>query len=325
MSITDGNAAEAVNGDTHARTLRVRVQGLLEQETLSQRAAAQQADIGYSTFLAWMGDKYNGNIQSINDKIETWLNSHEKRKSVAVRQTRAPDYLETPTAQQFADVFSYAQATPDMGLITGGAGVGKTTAAQEWQKQNPNVWIMTADSSMRSPSAILRDLAVIVEAGSDRGSRLMSMIIRRVRGTRGLIIVDEAQHLTTEAIDLLRSLYDASGIGIVYMGNEPLRLRMEGMGRQSSHAQIFSRIGMRRKRDRPQVSDVRLVLEAWGINDAMVKKACRWIALQPGGLRQMNKTLNYAHMLGGGADLAGMKELATAWRDLTGGELPDFE
>lgn len=47
-------------------------------------------------------------------------------------------------------MFEYAQAGPDIGLITGNAGVGKTMAAEKYQHDTPNVWMMTADSSMRS-------------------------------------------------------------------------------------------------------------------------------------------------------------------------------
>lgn len=308
-------------------TLRTRVRAQMEGDYLTLAAAAQQSGVSYSTLSAWMNGKYAGNNGGVEEKVSRWLESCRTRTKVRRSMPQEPEFLETPSSQIWMSVFEYAQAGPDIGLITGNAGVGKTVSALEYQRNTPNVWMMTADASMRSPTAILRELTEVLDANEKRGPRMMAAVIQRVRGTRGLLIIDEAQNLTTEAIDLLRTVFDRGSIGLVFVGNEPLKGRIEGMGRQSSHAQIFSRVGMRKNRGRPQVKDVLQVLDAWGsINDSNLRKICRWIAMQAGGLRTMNKTLRYAYMLVGSAGRNELTEndLQVSWKELTGTELPSF-
>ncbi|MBR0559526.1 AAA family ATPase [Neokomagataea anthophila] len=296
----------------------MQVQGL----TVTQAAAA--SGIAKGTLHAWLAGTYAGVVANVDEKAEKWLASCNVKTRVRKQMPRTPDFIMTPSATIFFSVFSYAQAAPDIGLITGNAGVGKTMSAKAYQRENSNVWILTADTSMRSPSAVLRELAELVDATEKRGTRMMASILNRVRDTQGLLIIDEAQNFTTEAIDLLRTINDRAEIGIVFMGNEPLKGRIEGLGRTTSHAQIFSRIGKRKNRARPQISDMNLMLDAWGIDANDLRKTCRWIAGQPGGLRVMNKTLRHAFMLAGDDALEDI-HIEKTWKDLTGAELPSFK
>ncbi|OUJ17086.1 AAA family ATPase [Acetobacter sp. DsW_063] len=310
--------------ETRARTLRIELQAVIDAEGLAVKAVSEQADIGYSTLAAWLKGNYAGRTDTVNTKVSSWISAHKARKKVTAAAPQALEYLDIPSASAFRSVMEYSQATPDMGLITGGAGVGKTYAAEEHQRRNPNVWILTADPSMQTPNAVLRELCDVIGVECGAQQRRLAAIVRRVTGTRGLVIVDEAQHLTTQAIDQLRTIHDKARIGVVFIGNEPLRRRIEGMGRDTSHAMIFSRIGMRKRRDRSQVKDVAMVLDACGLSDQEIRDRCRFIAMQPGALRQMTKTLNYARVLARSSDRdeVSMRDLGDAWKELTSGELP---
>ncbi|MBY4640319.1 AAA family ATPase [Gluconacetobacter entanii] len=326
MVVTDIAPTGSEQDHSPSDTLRTRVQMQMESESLSIKAAATASGIAYSTLSAWLNNKYAGDNAAVDAKVERWLESARTRSHVRQALPQEPGFIETPTAQIWMSVFEYSQGGPDIGLITGDAGVGKTISAKYYRDHNPNVWLMTADSSMRSPTAILRKLTSLVDANVQRGPGMMDSILERVRDTRGLIIVDEAQNLQTESIDLLRKIYDEAEIGLVFMGNMPLKSRIEGMGRQSSHAQIFSRVGMRKNRAKPQVKDVLPMLDAWGIHEPTLRKVGRWIAMQPGGLRTLNKTVRYAYMLtraDGRQELA-EADLKSSWKELTGTELPSF-
>ncbi|EHH67593.1 hypothetical protein GMO_21640 [Gluconobacter morbifer G707] len=298
----------------------------MDAKGMSLSQAAQESGIAKGTLSTWIPGKYMGRTENVDEKAQKWLDSVQTRSQVRKLMPREPGFLETPSALIFRQVFEYAQTGPDIGLITGNAGVGKTMSAEAYRKETPNVWMMTADSSMRSPTAVLRELTEIVDAAEKRGPRMMARLIRRVQGTHGLIIVDEAQHLQTESIDLLRTINDRAQIGLVFMGNEPLKGRIEGMSRDTSHAQIFSRIGMRKNRKQPQVKDTRAIFDAWGIDDANLFQLCRWIAGQPGGLRSMNKTLRYAWMIAASDERNQITErdIQSAWSSLTNGELPSY-
>ena len=67
----------------------------------------------------------------------------------------------------------------------------------------------------------------------------------RVNGVRGLLIVDEAQHLSLRALETLRALHDATGAGLALMGNAVVYARLTGGRRAAEFAQLFSRVGKR--------------------------------------------------------------------------------
>lgn len=304
----------------------IRFKAYMESQNLSRKEAAAESGIADGTLYAWLKGAYTGRNDNVDGKAEKWLESVRTRAKVRNLMPREPSFIETPTALSFRMVFEYSQAGPDVGLITGNPGTGKTMSATAYRAETPNVWMMTADSSMSSPTAILQELTELVDATEKRGPRMMASLIRRVQGTHGLIIVDEAQHLQTRTFDLLRTIYDRAQIGLVFMGNGPLAARIEGMSRDASFAQIFSRIGMRKSRKQPQVKDTRAIFDGWGIEDARLFDLCRWIAGQPGGLRSMNKTLRYAAMLAGSDERKQIseKDIQAAWRQLTNGELPSY-
>lgn len=136
-------------------------------------------------------------------------------------------------------------------MITGAPGTSKTMTARHYCQNSSNAWLVTADSPLRTPRAILQEVAEVVDCSVKKGPRLMSALIRRLQDTQGLLIVDEAQHLTTAALDQLRALNDRAGIGIAWIGNEPLRGRIEGMGREASFARYSAAWGCGRTAGNP--------------------------------------------------------------------------
>lgn len=153
---------------------------------------------------------------------------------------------------------------------------------------------------------------------------MMREVINRLRDTGGLLIIDEAQHLTTAALDLLRALNDRAGIGIAWIGNEPLRGRIEGMGREASYAQIFSRVGMWKSRHNPTKADLNQLIDAWGVEGEPVRKTLRWIGSREGGLRELNKTLRFAWFLAGseGRDELTQADVEAGWNQRRPTALP---
>lgn len=55
----------------------------------------------------------------------------------------------------------------------------------------------------------------------------------RLKGTQGLLIVDEAQHLSAGAIDQLRAVHDRAEVGLALLGNEEVWSRIDGGGRKA--------------------------------------------------------------------------------------------
>jgi DNA transposition AAA+ family ATPase len=294
--------------------LRAEVRTAMETRNISTPQAAKQIGLGYSTLQAFMAAKYSGDNWKIAELLRKWLHS---LAAAAERRTIVPSatpFVATPTALAFLDVLEHAQFVPDLVIITGGAGVGKTTAAEEHQRRQPNVWLMTAKPSVSSTSAVLDAICEALTVTETVASRRNRALIRRLTGTQGLLIVDEAQHLTTQALDELRSIHDEAKIGLALMGNHEVYARLEGGSRKPQFAQLYSRVGMRIARPRPLAGDVEALLEAAQIEGVDERKLLRTIAAKPGALRGMAKTLRVAGILAASdGDAVTRQHLVDAW------------
>ncbi len=143
-----------------------------------------------------------------------------------------PGFVSTPTAQRVLGALAYAQMAGDMAVIYGGAGLGKSITCEYYRDSSPNVWIATMSPSTAGVVTALQEICDALSLDSSGGARAMAKrICRRVKDTRGLLIVDEVQHLSVGALDEIRSIHDATTLGIALVGNDGVFARMAG-GRQ---------------------------------------------------------------------------------------------
>jgi DNA transposition AAA+ family ATPase len=164
----------------------------------------------------------------------------------------------------------------------------------------------------------------VTEVG--RQDRIARLIKQRLIGTRALIIVDEAQHLSTEMLDQLRAFHDQAEIGIALVGNSAVIGRLEGGRRSSEYAQLYSRVVMRLNRREPKRADVEALMDAWSVEDAEVRKALRAVAKQGGALRSCNKAFLLAQMVASneGRTLSA-EDVQLAWGQISDQRVPQRE
>ena len=207
-------------------------------------------------------------------------------------------FFEGPAAANAAAALEYAQQAGDMAQVIGGPGVGKTCAAREFARRNPNCWIATMAPDCSAVAMALNEicdaLRVVPEYG--RGSRAMAQAIRsRVRGTHGLLIIDEVQHLGLPAIEEVpRSIHDATEIGIAFLGSYSFQARVAAEKITARTAQIMSRFGMRVSIARPSEDDVDAMLDAWKITRRKERDFLKRLATGAGALRIVAKTIRLA-------------------------------
>lgn len=247
---------------------RERVRQIMEAEGLNQKVIAREADIAYGTFTGWLAGTYQGNNDKFTGAMQIWLSSREENKRTALTIPQAPVFVETPSARAFIETLRFAQIMPEIAVISGAAGIGKTTAAHRYQANNPNVWVATMDPTTSKVNGMLMELCDVMDVLENAPAKLARAIGRKISGTGGLIIVDEAQFLEIRSLDQLRSLYDRHNVGIALMGNEDVYSRLTGEGKRSTFAQLFSRIGMRITQPKPKAADMCRLIEAWGVTDS---------------------------------------------------------
>ena len=288
---------EQFNAIEEAARLRVQCELIQKAEVLTQKEMALESGIPMGTFTNWLKDTYTGRVDNVNKKVVRWLASREKNKAAALNIPDAPEFMTLETAMKVEQVLRFAQLMPDMALIVGDAGTGKTTTAQFYREHNPNTTLVTAHPSTARANTLFGEIARLVGVREKASSRIFQAVADVIGVAGHLLIVDEAQHLAMDALEELRALHDIHGVGIVLMGNKSVHSLVTSGHNEAQYAQLFSRFGQRVVLGEPPKGDVDQLLDKWGVTDKKIRSACHVISKRPGALRGMTKTLRMAIVL----------------------------
>jgi DNA transposition AAA+ family ATPase len=139
-------------------------------------------------------------------------------------------------------VFDRTRKHQNFGAVTGYVGVGKTSFCKEYQASHPLTLFVEANPNM-TPGVMLTELLeqlnVAVPVGLDKKFR---EVCRVVGGTNYLLVADEAERLSSAALEYLRRIRDKAGVGVVLVGTEKLTQLIKKNHGQFD--QIRSRVGM---------------------------------------------------------------------------------
>ncbi|MDD2870112.1 AAA family ATPase [Neomegalonema sp.] len=288
---------------SHDPALQMRVRGLMERRGLSQAQAANETGVSPTALSQWLQGKYAGSIPAIEGKLANWLAAQERHDAAAGILPNRPDFFRSPTAEKALAVFSYAQMMGDIVCVYGHPGVGKTRSIHQYRSTNPSVWVATISPNSASLGATLEEVGDALGVRESGRRKLARAIRRRMEGTRGLLIIDEAQNLSIGALEELRSIHDATDVGLALVGNPDVYARLTGGERSMRFAQLYSRIGMRLFLKGATAGDVRALAAAWGVKGSEEIALLREVAAEPGALRAASKVLVLAAMAGGGEGL----------------------
>lgn len=286
---------------------------------ISQVALAREIGISGTTLSQWLNDRYQGDNEAVSTKVATWQRSRQAAsESGAVASV---GWVDTASSRAIEAALLFAQDKGSIAVVYGGAGLGKTTATRHYAECNPNVWRVAASPASAGLMAMLEAIASALELRDiqNRPSVYAREIGRRMAGTRGLLVIDEAQHVSVQALEELRSIHDGCGVGLALLGNEAVYARLTGGSRQATFAQLFSRVGYRLRVNSPTRADTDAIVAAWGIVGEKEREWAHGLASLPGGLRGLSHTLRQASMAASANERAvDVRTLQLAWRSLGG-------
>lgn len=297
--------------------LRARCNEIIERDGVSKARMAELLGLKNQTFQAWLNDTYAGRNDLVAKEVAKGLASLDERERASAILPPDLAFVETPTARKIRTHLQFAHYSPAIVAIAAGAGLGKSKTIRHYQATTANVWVATAEPCTATVYPMLGLIADAMGIEEKVQTRLSSAIKKYVSGKGGLLIIDEAQHLETKALDQLRSLPDAVEIGLALVGNERVYAKLEGGGRKAEFAQLFSRIGKTMTQARPHTADVEAIVSAWGITGTQERKLLRTVASKGGALRAVSMTLRAAAMMAGGVDRIELKHLRAAFEDLS--------
>ncbi|MNF28243.1 hypothetical protein D3C84_89140 [compost metagenome] len=270
---------------------------LVGDSELTQVQVAKQAGMSEAVLSALMAGTYKGNVERNLAKLGKWLKTRaESSKTQGLVRGPKDGWLPLPTAVRIQNVMKKAQGLRAWGLVYKGAGVGKTTTARHYQSENSNVWIFTADPFRNNEMAVLQGLCAqlkIDNQGLTR-ARMSEEIVKRVEGTNGLLIIDEAQYLSERILNGIRVLTD-DRIGVVLLGNDVVKTRMSAPRTAVDMNPVWSRVISCLELPTVGREDIANYLKVWDIEDQeVVRFACDKIPQSVGALRSLYRLLQVA-------------------------------
>lgn len=295
---------------------------MVQDRSVTQAQLGREIGVSGSVVNQWLKGNYPGDNESVTSKVRMWLDARRDRQQASDRMPSAPAYVPTPISVKIIGALSYAQIAGDIACIYGGAGLGKTQSIEQYARVSLNVWHVTMKPSTSSVVPALEEICAVLQIAEQGGAaKLARAIVRRMRATGGLLVIDEAQHLSVAALDEIRSIHDAIGIGIAFVGNEKLYASMTGGNRAANLDRLHSRIGKRLSLTKATENDVVALIKAWGINDSRCRNTLLDIARKPGALRTLTKTLRLAAMYAmAEKQTVCCEHVGRAWRELGGAE-----
>lgn len=204
-------------------------------------------DLGYtensSLMSQYFAGKYAGNLMRLERRISDFL-KRELELATLIEQSSFEDerfsFVETSVFKRFNEAAKMCQLRGQIGRLTGASGIGKTRAVLEYQKRDSGVIVIQAHKYFTARE-VFREIAF--KCGIEpRGTihTLMLAIVEKLKGTRRLIIIDEAEHLNANTLDEVRQLNDRAGVGVLYVGTEKFKSKITTL--RGDYGYIVNRI-----------------------------------------------------------------------------------
>ncbi len=214
----------------------------LEVTKESRSSVAKKLDISPSALTTFLNGSYPS-PHTIIPKVVAFSLMEEKKEYIPVK----PSFQRTYISNDVINTIEYCKLHGSMGIFYGDAGIGKTEGAKEFIKNNPESILITINPVF----ATIKGVSKLICNGlriSDYKTNMdaYSAIVRKLKDSKRVVVVDEAQHLTIKTLEHLRSMIvDDAECGLVLIGNETIYNRM--LGKQEAQlAQLFSRVAIRK-------------------------------------------------------------------------------
>jgi DNA transposition AAA+ family ATPase len=217
----------------------------MELSRKSQRQISKETGLSSSVISQFLKGGYTGDNEEVAKTVNQYLTMGKERLNSVSSSCFYPELQNT---KEVLFACFYAHRNNDITLVSGDAGAGKTTALKHYAESNTGVIFVTANACTTSASAVLG--LICQKVGRQlpvRKAAMMNTLVEVLSGTNRLIIIDEADHLSLDALQAVRNLNDLAEVGIVLSGNDKIYLQMKSGRRSYEFDQLRTRIIVRRR------------------------------------------------------------------------------
>lgn len=216
--------------------LRQALKSFMEEKGLKQAQVKRSLGISEAALSQWLNNCYTGNIPKIEEDVKAFL-QRQYEKSALVK-VDIP-FIETSISKAIFEVARMCHLDCEMGVVYGSAGYGKTFSVKEYARQNPDTILIEVDPGWTARALmrkIHRDLGLDGRGFLDD---IVSEIVSRLQNSGRLIIIDEAENLDSDVLNLVRRIYDHANVGLLLVGMPRLLHNLKG--KKGEFSQLYSR------------------------------------------------------------------------------------
>jgi hypothetical protein len=238
--------------------LKGRLVNHISSNNLKQNDVATKIGYSETSLSQWLAGTYKADTKKMDENIKSYLDREEARTKEIVKN---PDFVATETAKIIFDSARQCHLDKRMRVITGAAGTGKTTAIKEYKKRNTGVICLTSSVTMTPPRLYKSFYKEIGLSGRCNSWDMEESIIASLKDTDSLVVIDEAEYLPTNALDIARKIHEDCNVGLLLVGTEKLYYNLSG--RKNQHAMLWSRVVSSWMTERLNLSEIESIVKQY--------------------------------------------------------------
>lgn len=231
--------------------LQEKFRGFLAREGLKQAYVARSLGVSSSQISQWLSCKYKGDVTALEANIKSFMENYSIKSSQMTEQDDICD-LDNYTAAMF--VAEEAIVNQEMVALYGIPGSGKSVVAKAFAKAHPESTFIEVVPGINVLTLLKLIAGKLGIGGVKSTDELIFAIATEFTRRDGVLVIDEAEHLTTKGLEVLRRIYDFSRVPVVLIGTYGLLKNLKG--NNGELLQLYSRIQGRWEFKEPSESDM---------------------------------------------------------------------
>jgi len=261
----------------------------MDQTGASLRDLTKEIQKSRTSISQYINYRYEGDLASFERKIEVFLRKKDPK-------TVGNGTCETTSFRELYSIYEFSNSEKIMVAGIGESGTGKTFFARKIVRKHPNTTLITADPCKRSITRVVRLIQTnIRSSGEGCTDDILRGIIDNLKESSQFLIFDESHFLSWDGMEIVRAIWDATGIGIMFLAQPRFYIQMRG---RNSYRwdQIISRIMIARNLNSITRDDIKLI--AYSIHAKLTRSCITYlheIAQKTGRLRVVTSLLKQAH------------------------------
>jgi len=209
----------------------------LEKQGLSQASIARSIGISASALSQYMRGIYTGDVEALEKKINTYMENYHEQSG----QNNKMAIVQTADLTMVDCTCSEIVINQEMGVIYGKAGTGKTVAIKDWASKHPEAVLVETLPMMSAKELLLTILEALGQRNAQGSTvKLIKDIAKLFKKSERVLLIDEAENLTTKSLEAIRRIHDFSQVPVVLIGTYALIQNLKG--RNGELLQLYSRI-----------------------------------------------------------------------------------